>query len=86
MRENNWEYALDSSAGAGNFYASERGEAYLSFWEKGIGVGHDDSVIPEWRAMKELTARRPSLLKAELWVHSTCAAKVGDLSTDSFRS
>src|SRR5690606_7701925 len=25
MRENNWEYALDCSAGTGNYYASERG-------------------------------------------------------------
>ena len=27
MRENNWEYALDCSAGNGNFYAYMRGEA-----------------------------------------------------------
>jgi hypothetical protein len=75
MRENNWEYALDSSAGMGNVYASTRGEAYLSFWEKGIGVSSDDSVIPEWRAMKELIARPPSLLQAELWVHCTGGAR-----------
>ena len=37
MRENNWEYALDCSAGNGNHYAAERGEAYLSYWEKGLG-------------------------------------------------
>ncbi len=27
MRENNWEYAKDASAGMGNWYADERGEA-----------------------------------------------------------
>ena len=36
MRENNWEYALDCSAGNGNYYAADRGEAYLSYWEKGL--------------------------------------------------
>ena len=39
MRENNWEYALDCSAGNGNNYAADRGEAYLSYWEK-IGRAH----------------------------------------------
>lgn len=34
-RRSNWEYALDSSAGMGNAYASEREEAYLSYWEYG---------------------------------------------------
>jgi hypothetical protein len=83
MRENNWEYALDSSASMGNQYASMRGEAYLSFWEKGIGVGHDESVIPEWRAMKELIARPPRLLQAELWVHCTGSSKAGDKSPEA---
>ena len=38
LRENNWEYALDCSAGMGNLYAADAGEAYLSFWETGIGI------------------------------------------------
>src|SRR5207302_304654 len=33
MRENNWEYARDCSAGMANFYAFERGEAHLAWWE-----------------------------------------------------
>jgi hypothetical protein len=61
MRENNWEYALDSSAANGNFYAAQRGEAYLSYWEKGIGVSSDGTEIPEWRRQKDLRARRPGM-------------------------
>jgi hypothetical protein len=49
MRENNWEYALDCSAGSGNYYAADRGEAYLSYWEKGLGISHDGSDVPKWR-------------------------------------
>jgi len=45
MRENNWEYALDCSAGNGNYYAADRGEAYLSYWEKGLGISWDGSNV-----------------------------------------
>ncbi len=57
MRENNWEYALDCSAGTGNYYASERGEAYLSYWEKGLGISWDGTEVPEWRKQLNLVAR-----------------------------
>jgi hypothetical protein len=30
LRENNWEYALDASAGNGQFYAADAGRPYLS--------------------------------------------------------
>ncbi len=56
-RENNWEYALDCSAGSGNFYAADRGEAYLSYWEKGLGISSDGTDVPKWRAQKDLAAR-----------------------------
>lgn len=56
MRENNWEYALDSSAGTGNMYASERGESYLSYWQYGIGISSDGSSVPGW---KEMAVTRP---------------------------
>lgn len=68
MRENNWEYALDSSAGSGNFYADYRGEAYLSYWQKGIGISSDGSEVPEWRSQKGLVARRPAIVATELGV------------------
>ena len=57
MRENNWEYALDCSAGNGNYYAADRGEAYLSYWEKGLGISWDGSDVPEWRKQLDLVAR-----------------------------
>jgi len=69
MRENNWEYALDSSAGMGNFYAAESGSAYLSFWEKGIGNASDGSVVPVFKAYEDLTARQPEWTAVQLAVH-----------------
>lgn len=71
MRENNWEYALDCSAGNGNFYAFERGEAYLSYWEHGVGLMADRTIDHHWFAMRRLAARAPSLSVAELGVHYT---------------
>jgi len=58
MRENNREYALDCSAGNGNYYAADRGEAYLSYWEKGLGISWDGSDVPEWRNISSFTMRR----------------------------
>ncbi len=71
MRENNWEYALDCSAGNGNHYAAERGEAYLSYWEKGLGISWDGSDVPEWRKQLDLVARPASRVVAELGVYYT---------------
>lgn len=68
MRENNWEYALDSSAGNGNHYAADRGEAYLSYWEKGLGVSWDGTDLPEWRKQQALIARPTARVVTELGV------------------
>lgn len=71
MRANNWEYALDCSAGMGNYYAFDRGEAHLSWWEHGIGLRHNKEVDPHWRAMLELAPQRPAKLAIELGVRYT---------------
>jgi hypothetical protein len=54
LKPNNWEYALDSSAGMGNAYAADRGEAYLSYWQFGLGIGNDDSTVDEWHSQRGL--------------------------------
>jgi len=41
MRENNWEFALDSASGLGNTYAAHRGEAYLTYHPDGLLTGMD---------------------------------------------
>lgn len=71
MRENNWEYALDCSAGNGNLYAYMRGEAYLSYWENGIGSVSDGTKDMRWLAMRKLRSRPPAEVLAELetWDH-----------------
>lgn len=73
MRANNWEYALDCSAGSGNFYAAERGEAYLSYWQNGIGNIADGSQDLHWLAMKDLTSWPASLTVAELGIQYSLA-------------
>lgn len=71
MRENNWEYALDCSAGNGNYYAADRGEAYLSYREKGLGISWDGSDMPKWREQLDLVARPAARVVAEQGVYYT---------------
>jgi hypothetical protein len=69
MRADNWEYALDHSAGFRQMYAAERGEAYLSLWENGLGIAHDGEVLADWFAQRALAPRRPAQIAIELGVH-----------------
>jgi len=52
MRPNNWEYALDSSAGFGQFYAADSGACHLSRWEFGLGISADGSRVEGWYAQR----------------------------------
>ena|GEM_PF-294415 len=83
MRENNWEYALDASAGMGNHYAAGRGEAYLSYWETGIGILHDGTIAADWRKMKDLTSRAAALVVTELGVHYSLSPQEQEESNDN---
>lgn len=71
MSSANWEYALDCSAGNGNVYAADRGEAYLSYWEKGLGISWNGSDVPVWRKQLDLVARPAARVVAELGVYYT---------------
>lgn len=66
MRPNNWEYALDQSAGMGQAYAAHEGITYLSLWEHGLGVSNDGRQVEEWHAQRTLTPRPPREVAAEL--------------------
>ena len=66
MRADNWEYALDQSAGTGNVYAADRGEAYLSYWEAGIGLSRDGSRVLPWWEQRGMDARPPACVAAEI--------------------
>lgn len=74
MRENNWQYALDCSASNGNYYATDRGEAYLSYWKYGLGISSDGSEIPGWHAQRALVARQAAVAATELGVHYVCSS------------
>ena len=83
MRENNWEYALDSSAGNGNYYAAEQGEAYLSYWEKGLGISWDGSELPDWRKQLGLVARPATRVVTELGIYSTlCSTEAPETAAE----
>lgn len=69
MRENNWEYALDSAASTGNYYAASRGEAYLSYWQNGIGNVADGSQDHHWLAMQHMRCRKAAITVAEIGIH-----------------
>lgn len=74
MRKNNWEFAMDSAAGNGNDQAADRGEAYLSYWEKGLGLGADGRELPGWRAQVTLRPRRAPSVAAEIGAWYTLSA------------
>jgi hypothetical protein len=69
MRPNNWEYLLDQTASNGQFYAFERGDAYLSFWEHGLGICHDGEADEDWMAQRETPPLLPSHVATQLGVH-----------------
>ena len=58
----------------GNFYAADGGEAYLSFWEKGIGINWDGTDNPVYRPYKDLVPRRAALVATELGIHYALSA------------
>ena len=74
MRENNWQYALDCSATLGNHYAAERGEAYLSYWDRGLGLSREGDVLSAWHVQRALNARPVAVVAAELGMHSTSSS------------
>lgn len=66
MRKNNWTYAMERATEEANALAAARGEASLAFWEHGFGLSADGATLPEWRAQKALSPRRPASVAAEL--------------------
>ncbi len=71
MRKNNWEYLLDQSASTAHWYAADRGEAYGSRWDRGIGVEWNGEVDATWWAMRELVPRRAAVVATEIGVYYT---------------
>jgi ADP-ribosylglycohydrolase/5-methylcytosine-specific restriction endonuclease McrBC regulatory subunit McrC len=75
IRENNWEYALDCAAGAGNSYSADRGEAYLSFWDNGIGINPDGTENQVYHPCKDLSPRCTTVVVTELGVYCELSSK-----------
>ncbi|UPG74711.1 hypothetical protein MVG78_19875 (plasmid) [Roseomonas gilardii subsp. gilardii] len=66
MRPNNWEYARDQSAGIGQAYAADEGITYISYWEHGLGLSHNGSIVEIWHEQRSLNARSSAAIAAEL--------------------
>jgi hypothetical protein len=66
MRENNWEYALDCSAGMGNVYAEKSGESYLSFWQFGVGLDSNTAPLEDWVSQRCLERVAPARTVAQI--------------------
>ncbi|HET8730227.1 MAG TPA: hypothetical protein VFM34_03885 [Moraxellaceae bacterium] len=74
MRKNNWEFAMDLAAEEANALAASRGEVYLSFWAKGLGVSAEGVTVPAWREQGSFPSRRPASVAAELGAWYTLSA------------
>jgi len=66
---NNWECAVDQARGSGPALADGGGEAYLCYWEKGLGRKPDGTLRPEWRALTDSVPRPPTSVIVELAVY-----------------
>jgi hypothetical protein len=68
-RSNNWEYALDCSARAGNVHASHLGESYLSYWEFGLGLGNDKTLLDNWYSQRASKPIPPNVLAKQIFIN-----------------
>jgi hypothetical protein len=85
MRENNWEYALDRSAGTGNFYAAERGEANLSQWLQGLGERYGE-VLPDSTTQLALVSRPAGRIFTDSASTSSCQQSTEARRADAQRN
>jgi len=53
----------------GNMYASERGEAYLSYWQYGLGLSNDGKIVEEWYKQRTLEPIKPKYTAIQLGVY-----------------
>jgi hypothetical protein len=68
-RSNNWEYALDCSAGIGNVHASRQGESYLSHWEFGLGLGNDKTLLDNWYSQRAGKPIPPNVFAKQILIN-----------------
>lgn len=64
--KNSWDYAMACARADDNARAFTDGLPYLSFWERGLGLGADDETLPHWRVQKDLPPLRPASVAAML--------------------
>jgi hypothetical protein len=61
--KNRWESAIENLVAGENTHAEKKGEAYLMFWECGLGMNSDNSAVAPWFNRRE-TAAIPNNLSA----------------------
>ncbi len=73
LRANNWEYAKDCAASAGQMYSVHHGKAYLSYWPFGLGINSSRQANAMWFKQRYLIPRLASQVAAELDVYDSLA-------------
>lgn len=78
LRENNWEFALDQACGSLRAsYACERGEAYLSIWEYGLGVVGDGTLDRQFLAQHDAEPIAVNLAAIQIGTYYQLAPELG---------
>lgn len=76
LRANNWEYAKDCSASAGQMYSAHHGKAYLAYWQFGLGINSSRKANAMWFKQRYLIPRMAGQVAAELDVYNSLADDV----------
>jgi len=63
-----WESAIKNLVGERDANAGDRGEAYLMFWELGLGISSDNSAVAPWFNSRESAAIPNNLSAMQLGV------------------
>ncbi|MEC9405728.1 MAG: hypothetical protein VX549_00460 [Pseudomonadota bacterium] len=69
-KRSNWDYtkAQYATPKLGNAMQSEAGHSYRSYWERGLGIGHDGEIVDDWYDQRSLWPLPPWVVATQLGV------------------
>ncbi|MFT6910230.1 MAG: ADP-ribosylglycohydrolase, partial [Oleiphilaceae bacterium] len=67
--QNKLKYAAHRSGGIGQQYAADAGTSYLSYWQYGLGVSNDGTLVPPWHEQTGLRVVPHMHIGTQLQVH-----------------
>lgn len=54
------------------------GDSYLSYWEFGLGISHDKSIVDNWYSQRKLDPIKPQIAVTELGIYYMYEASVSN--------